>query len=101
VWNSVLFDKFRKELLHEISLKSTERFSRVTDSQAGRALLVASSGHVADNRRLLSCVPRSVFSDTSCVPAAEDKPNGSLSVESGPRVPWFDVRLQRCTVGQI
>ena len=32
--------------------------------------------------------------------AAEDEPNSS-SVESGPRAPWFDVRLRRYTVGQI
>jgi hypothetical protein len=32
--------------------------------------------------------------------AAEDEPNSS-SVESGTRAPWFDVRLRRCTVGQI
>jgi hypothetical protein len=35
---------FRKERLHEISLKSTEQFGRVTDRQAGRGLLVASRG---------------------------------------------------------
>ena len=31
---------------------------------------------------------------------AEHKPNDS-NVESGPRVPWFDVCLRRCTIGQI
>ena len=31
---------------------------------------------------------------------ADHKPNGSR-VESGPRVPWFDVCLQRCKMGQI
>jgi hypothetical protein len=32
--------------------------------------------------------------------AARDEPNSS-SVESGVRVPWFDVRLRPFTVGQI
>jgi hypothetical protein len=32
--------------------------------------------------------------------AAEDEPKG-CSVESSPRLPRFDVRLRRCTVGQI
>jgi hypothetical protein len=40
---------FRKERLHEISLKSTEQFSRVTDHQAGRGLGVASRDQFAEN----------------------------------------------------
>jgi hypothetical protein len=44
---------------------------------------------------------RGKFSDLTFVhQATEDEPNG-CSVESGPRHPWLDVRLWRCSVGQI
>ena len=49
----------------------------------------------------LFVAPRLQFSGITVVnQAAEGKPKSS-NVQSDPRVPWLDVLLRRCTVGQI
>ena len=50
---------------------------------------------------VLLVASRGYFSGIAVVyQAAEYKRNG-CTVESGPGLPWFTVRLRRCTVGQI
>jgi hypothetical protein len=74
---------FRKERLHEISLKSTNTVQSSNRPSGGPGFTICVPRSVCRQRMCISCVLRSVCSYSSCVPAAEDKPNGSLSVESG------------------
>jgi len=48
----------------------------------------------------ISCVPRTVLRYDSCVPGCWGHAE-QLYCTTGSWVPWFDVRLRRCTVDQI